>query len=125
MLERERNRLARFGGLPADRRAELTELTAQGMHLVDKVDHRLDRLVIEAHLVDQLGEQAGARHVDGLEDPGVALGARPQQAAFHPALDMDSGEPARPAQQGVEARPASCSIALRGAWAPPAPPLPR
>src|SRR5260370_15485248 len=99
MLERERNRLARFGGLPADRRAELTELTAQGMHLVDKVDHRLDRLVIEAHLVDQLGEQAGARHLDRLEGPSLALRARPPPAALHPTPASGRGEPARRARE--------------------------
>src|SRR5207344_2494936 len=60
------------------------------------------------------------RHVDGLEDPGVALGARPQEAALHPALDMDRGEPAVHAQQVVEARHVNCSIALRGSWARPA-----
>src|ERR1700722_16836447 len=118
--ERHRDRLARFGRLPADRLAELMELAAQRVHLIDEVDHRLDRVVIEAHLVDQFGEQTGARHIDGLEDPGVALGARPQQAAFPPALDMNGGEPAVRAQQVIEARHVNCSIALRGSWARPA-----
>ena len=90
------------------------ELAAQREHLVDEVDDRLDGVVVEAQFVGKLGEQAGACHVDRLEGPGIALGGRPQQAAGHPALDMDGRQPAVHAQQFVEARHVNCSIALRG-----------
>src|SRR5262245_25054643 len=96
------------------------ELPSQRVHLVQQVDHGLHRLVVEAHLVDELGQQARARHVDRLEDPGLALGARPQQAALHPALDMDRGQAAMQVEELLQRGHVNCSIALRGSWARPA-----
>jgi hypothetical protein len=91
ILQRHRYRFTSLRRLPSDRYAELMELTAQRVHLVEKIDHRLDRFVVEAEIAGQVGEQPGARHVDRLEDPVLAVGRRPQQAARDPALDMDGG----------------------------------
>ena len=90
------------------------ELAAQRVHLVEQVDHRFDRLLVEAHLIRELGEQLGARHVDRLEDPVLAVGGRPQQAALDPALDVDRGQPAVHAQQFLQRGHVNCSIDLRG-----------
>src|SRR5207302_4805951 len=95
------------------------ELASQGMDLVEQAENRLHRLVIEADLVGQFGQQPSARHVDLLEAPARAAVERPQQAARHPALDVDGGQ-AMLAQQLVETGHVNCSIAARGSWALPA-----
>src|SRR5215831_12686397 len=114
IVERDGDRLAGLGWLAADRQAELMELAAQGVDLVEQVDHRLHRLLVEAQLVGQLGEQAGARHVDCLEHPAVALGGGSQQAALHPAFDVQRRQAAMRAQELVECGHVNCSMGLRG-----------
>src|SRR5258708_11359473 len=118
-LQRRRDRVAGRRGLLGDRLGEQPELVAQGVDLVDQGDHRLDGVIVEADIVGELGEQAHARHVDLLEAPGIAVATWPQQAARHPALDMDGGELAVQAQQFVEIGHVNCSIAWRGSWALP------
>jgi hypothetical protein len=90
------------------------ELAAQRVHLVEQVDHGLDRLVVEAHLIREIGKKPGARHVDRLEDPVLAIGRGPQQAARDPALDMDDSETVMCLQQFLERGHVNCSIAWRG-----------
>src|SRR5215831_3343804 len=68
----------------------------------------------DALSVAQLVEQAGARHVDRLEHPAVALGGGPEQAALHPAFDVQRRQAAMRAQELVECGHVNCSMGLRG-----------
>ena len=58
--------------------------------------------------------EARAGDVDLFEGPAVAAAGRPQQAAGHPAFDVNGRQPAMLAKQVVEARHVNCSISLRG-----------
>src|SRR5882724_11011275 len=55
-LQRCRNRLAGRWRLLGDRLGEQAELVAQGVHLIDQANDRLDRVVIEADVIDELGQ---------------------------------------------------------------------
>ena len=91
--------------------ADLTEQMGFDEESVETVVDLLDQVHT---LRRQLSEEMGARHVDRLEDPGVIVGRRPQQAACDPALDMDDGETVMRPQQFFERRHVNCSIDLRG-----------
>ena len=84
------------------------------MHLIEKADHDIDRLVVETEISRELCQQVRASHVDPFECPSIRIAGGFQQAARHPAFDMDGGEATVLAQQVVEARHVNCSMSLRG-----------
>src|SRR5215831_7059122 len=61
-----------------------------------------------------LGRQAADRQADCLEHPAVALGGGSEQAALHPAFDVQRRQAAMRAQELVECGHVNCSMGLRG-----------